>query len=154
MMARRVCNNTLQHLHCLDINSPLAIRNKFSRQWLFGRKLRMKSTKPESNSLNLLILVVTLICIILTLIRMSIAILDFFATGELVALLIETLLSVIIMSTPFCLYVLAFHWTRLNNLARGKRLYTTLKKCWLTSLYLCSIPFFNYYLITLTAGHR
>lgn len=85
---------------------------------------------------------------------MSIAILDFFATWKLAALTIETLLSVTIVSIPFCLYVLVFHWKKFNHLAKGKRLYTTLKKCWLTSLYLCSIPFFNYYLITLTAGHR
>jgi hypothetical protein len=114
----------------------------------------MKSTNSENNSLNLLILLATLVCIILTVLKMVIAMIDFFATWQLSTLAIEILSSITIISIPFCMYVLVFHWTKSNHLAKRKRLYTTLKKCWLILLYLGLIPFFNYYLITLIAGYK
>jgi hypothetical protein len=114
----------------------------------------MKSAKSENNSLNLLISLVTLISVILAFLRLSMAVLEFVGSWKLIILAIEVLSSITIISIPFCLYVLAFHWTKLNYLAKGKRLYETTRKCWLVLLYLCLIPFLNYYFIILTAGYK
>jgi hypothetical protein len=114
----------------------------------------MKPANSENSSLDILIPLATLISIILTVLKMSIAILEFLTTWQLGTLAIETLSSVTIISIPFCLYVLVFHWKKSRHLARISRLYATVKKCWLTLLYLCLIPFFNYYLITVNPGHK
>jgi hypothetical protein len=114
----------------------------------------MKSAKSENSSLNLLISLATLASAILTVIKMSIAILGFLESWKLSILAIEVLSSITIISIPFCLYVLVFHWTKFKSFARGKRFYATIKKCWLILAYLCIIPFLNYYFITLTAGYK
>jgi hypothetical protein len=114
----------------------------------------MKSAKSENNSLNLLISLVTLISVILAVLRLSMAVLEFVGSWKLITFAIEILSSITIISVPFCLYVLAFHWTKSKSFSFGKRLYGTTKKCWLILLYFCSIPFLNYYFITLTTGQR
>jgi hypothetical protein len=156
-MARSILNITLQHLVFLKIDNPLIAPHNYEQSVLpslLKRQLRMKPTNSENNSLDLLIPLATLISIILTVLKMSIAMLEFMTTWQLHTLGIEILSSITIASIPFCLYVLVFHWKKSRYLAKIERLYATVKKCWLILLYLCLIPFFNYYLTTLAVGHK